>query len=152
MSIRLCSLAEYVKLYLSFTSYMGNAESHLRRVQRLWWRFAVSECFFLFQLTYVVQAFDTATSHFGIPKVLEAADMVLRKVPDRLSVMTYLFQLRAYFTREQESSKSCDIDGDDSELVSDAADDTRQSVDSTSSDSQEPMLELSVSNCKCTRN
>ena len=33
-----------------------------------------------------------------IPKVLEPADMVLLAVPDKLSVMTYLYQLRAYFT------------------------------------------------------
>jgi len=44
-----------------------------------------------------LQAFDAAAS-IGIPKVLEPADMVLLAVPDKLSVMTYLYQLRAYFT------------------------------------------------------
>lgn len=34
----------------------------------------------------------------GIPKVLESSDMVLLAVPDKLSVMTYLYQLRAHFT------------------------------------------------------
>lgn len=34
----------------------------------------------------------------GIPRVLEPSDMVLLAVPDKLSVMTYLYQLRAYFT------------------------------------------------------
>lgn len=42
-------------------------------------------------------AFDTADS-LGIPRVLEPADMVLLQVPDKLSVMTYLNQLHAYFT------------------------------------------------------
>uniref|UniRef100_T1EII1 Calponin-homology (CH) domain-containing protein n=1 Tax=Helobdella robusta TaxID=6412 RepID=T1EII1_HELRO len=42
-------------------------------------------------------AFDTAAD-LGIPKVLEPSDMVLLAVPDKLSVMTYLYQLRSYFT------------------------------------------------------
>jgi len=47
---------------------------------------------------FLFQAFDIAANHFGIPKLLEASDMVLLSVPDKLSVMTYLYQLRAYFT------------------------------------------------------
>ncbi|XP_076099632.1 EH domain-binding protein 1-like isoform X4 [Mytilus galloprovincialis] len=42
-------------------------------------------------------AFDAAAK-LGIPRVIEPSDMVLLKVPDKLSVMTYLHQLRAYFT------------------------------------------------------
>ncbi|XP_059160226.1 EH domain-binding protein 1-like isoform X3 [Physella acuta] len=42
-------------------------------------------------------AFDSAAK-LGIPKVLEPADMVLLAVPDKLCVMTYLHQLRSYFT------------------------------------------------------
>ncbi|KAK3751612.1 hypothetical protein RRG08_012673 [Elysia crispata] len=42
-------------------------------------------------------AFDAA-SKLGIPKVLEPSDMVLLAVPDKLLVMTYLHQLRSYFT------------------------------------------------------
>ena len=45
------------------------------------------------------QAFDTAAD-LGIPKVLEASDMVLMAVPDKLSVMTYLYQLKSYFTHQ----------------------------------------------------
>ncbi|XP_067682796.1 EH domain-binding protein 1-like isoform X2 [Haliotis asinina] len=42
-------------------------------------------------------AFDSAAK-LGIPKVIEPSDMVLLAVPDKLCVMTYLHQLRAYFT------------------------------------------------------
>lgn len=43
------------------------------------------------------QAFDAAAK-LGIPKVIEPSDMVLLAVPDKLCVMTYLHQLRSYFT------------------------------------------------------
>ena len=94
-----------------------------------------------------MQAFDIATSQFGVPKVLEAADMVLRKVPDRLSVMTYLFQLRAYFSREEECHETYDVDGGDSMSAADSDNNTRLSADSTSTDCQQPLNEQSVSNC-----
>ncbi|KAL8585179.1 hypothetical protein ACOMHN_013194 [Nucella lapillus] len=42
-------------------------------------------------------AFDAA-AHLGIPKVIEPSDMVMLAVPDKLCVMTYLHQLRSYFT------------------------------------------------------
>jgi len=42
-------------------------------------------------------AFDAAES-LGIPKVIEPSDMTLLAVPDKLAVMTYLFQLRSHFT------------------------------------------------------
>lgn len=45
----------------------------------------------------IIQAFEAAAS-LGIPKVLEASDMVLTAIPDKLTVMTYLYQLRSYFT------------------------------------------------------
>jgi hypothetical protein len=43
------------------------------------------------------KAFD-AGEKLGIPKVLEPADMSLLAVPDKLAVMTYLYQLHAHFT------------------------------------------------------
>jgi len=43
-------------------------------------------------------AFDLAATHEGIPRLLEASDMVLLAVPDKLMIMTYLYQLRAHFT------------------------------------------------------
>ncbi|XP_046400354.1 EH domain-binding protein 1 isoform X2 [Ischnura elegans] len=43
------------------------------------------------------RAFDAAES-LGIPRVIEPADMDLLAVPDKLAVMTYLYQLRTHFT------------------------------------------------------
>lgn len=45
-------------------------------------------------------AFDAAES-LGIPRVIEPRDMSLLTVPDKLAVMTYLYQLRAHFTGHQ---------------------------------------------------
>ncbi|KAK3587792.1 hypothetical protein CHS0354_042757 [Potamilus streckersoni] len=42
-------------------------------------------------------AFDAGVK-LGIPRVIEPSDMVLLTVPDKLAVMTYLHQLRTYFT------------------------------------------------------
>ncbi|XP_050555883.1 EH domain-binding protein 1 isoform X3 [Spodoptera frugiperda] len=39
-----------------------------------------------------------ASSKLGISQVLTAADVCSRQIPDRLAIMTYLFQLRAHFT------------------------------------------------------
>ncbi|XP_022081260.1 EH domain-binding protein 1-like isoform X2 [Acanthaster planci] len=46
------------------------------------------------------KAFEAAAS-MGIPKLLDPKDMVLLAVPDKLAVMTYLFQIRAHFTGQQ---------------------------------------------------
>lgn len=45
-------------------------------------------------------AFDAAEK-LGIPRVIEPSDMNLLAVPDKLAVMTYLYQLRAHFTGHQ---------------------------------------------------
>ncbi|CAG0885806.1 unnamed protein product [Cyprideis torosa] len=42
-------------------------------------------------------AFEAAEK-LGIPRVVQPEDMVILAVPDRLAVMTYLYQLRAHFT------------------------------------------------------
>ncbi|XP_037292635.1 EH domain-binding protein 1 isoform X2 [Manduca sexta] len=39
-----------------------------------------------------------ASGTLGIPQVLTAADVCARAAPDKLAIMTYLFQLRAHFT------------------------------------------------------
>jgi len=45
------------------------------------------------------KAFDAGEA-LGIPRVIEPADMDVLTVPDKLAVMTYLYQLRAHFTGE----------------------------------------------------
>ena len=42
-------------------------------------------------------AFDAGEA-LGIPRVIDPADMDVLTVPDKLAVMTYLYQLRAHFT------------------------------------------------------
>jgi len=42
-------------------------------------------------------AFD-AGEGLGISRVIEPSDMDVLTVPDKLAVMTYLYQLRAHFT------------------------------------------------------
>lgn len=46
------------------------------------------------------KAFE-AGEKLGIPRVLEPSDMSLLAVPDKLAVMTYLYQLHAHFTGRQ---------------------------------------------------
>lgn len=46
------------------------------------------------------KAFDTAAS-LGISRLIEPSDMVLLDVPDKLAVMTYLYQLRTHFTGQE---------------------------------------------------
>ena len=43
------------------------------------------------------KAFE-AGEKLGIPRLIEPTDMVVLAVPDKLAVMTYLYQLRAHFT------------------------------------------------------
>lgn len=45
-----------------------------------------------------VRAALEAGAALGIPQVLAVADVCARPAPDRLAIMTYLFQLRAHFT------------------------------------------------------
>ncbi|XP_053679576.1 EH domain-binding protein 1-like protein 1 [Anopheles nili] len=61
-------------------------------------------------------AFDTAEK-LGIPRVIEPRDMNLLTVPDKLAVMTYLYQLRAHFTGHQLEVQSIGETTDDSSYV-----------------------------------
>lgn len=46
------------------------------------------------------KAFE-AGEKLGIPRVIEPSDMSLLAVPDKLAVMTYLYQLHSHFTGRQ---------------------------------------------------
>lgn len=42
------------------------------------------------------KAFDVGEK-LGIPRLIEPSDMEILTIPDKLAVMTYLYQLRAHF-------------------------------------------------------
>ena len=46
------------------------------------------------------QAYDVF-ANLGISRLLEPSDMVLLAIPDKLTVMTYLYQIRAHFSGEE---------------------------------------------------
>lgn len=103
-------------------------------------------------------AFDAAAK-LGIPKVIEPADMVLLAVPDKLCVMTYLHQLRSYFTGQSlqvqqistDASKSTytleERDAEDEERVS-AEMYGRQQPKSTAKTERQNSTEMSASASK----
>lgn len=77
------------------------------------WRNGMAFCAVVHHFRPDLIEFDSLTSHdvkgnckkafdageaLGIPRVIEPADMDVLNVPDKLAVMTYLYQLRAHFT------------------------------------------------------
>ncbi|KAK9702012.1 Calponin homology (CH) domain [Popillia japonica] len=62
------------------------------------------------------KAFD-AGDILGIPRVIEPSDMDMLAVPDKLAVMTYLYQLRAHFTGHELEIQQIGKTADESNYV-----------------------------------
>lgn len=61
-------------------------------------------------------AFEVA-ERLGIPRVIEPSDMSMLAVPDKLAVITYLYQLRAHFTGHQLQIEQIGNTADESSYV-----------------------------------
>nr|XP_046919722.1 EH domain-binding protein 1-like isoform X2 [Dermatophagoides farinae] len=66
------------------------------------------------------KVFDAA-SKLGIPKLIDPNDMIVLNVPDKLSVMTYLYQLRSYFTGKSMIGSATTISDSYSTIAEDEA-------------------------------
>lgn len=75
------------------------------------------------------QAYDGFAS-LGISRLLEPSDMVLLAIPDKLTVMTYLYQIRAHFSGEELNVVQIEANSNRSTYkVGDFETDTNASID-----------------------
>uniref|UniRef100_A0A673KVE8 EH domain-binding protein 1-like n=1 Tax=Sinocyclocheilus rhinocerous TaxID=307959 RepID=A0A673KVE8_9TELE len=76
-----------------------------------------------------MQAYDGFAS-LGISRLLEPSDMVLLAIPDKLTVMTYLYQIRAHFSGEELNVVQIEANSSRSTYkVGDFETDTNSSID-----------------------
>ena len=92
-------------------------------------------------------AFD-AFSSLGISKLIDPSSMVVSSVPDRLAVMTYLHQIRAYFSDEQVKVKS--IGGDPSlySVINHGNESTCKSNEKVKEEDDDPPTEFCLARLK----
>lgn len=80
-------------------------------------------------LCFFFQAYDVFAS-LGISRLLEPSDMVLLAIPDKLTVMTYLYQIRAHFSGEELNVVQIEANSSRSTYkVGDFETDTNSSID-----------------------